>query len=53
MFAAVADIADIDRHVVSGLPLHIEGPVFRIRQLVIDIVVADDDGTIGSAVQQS
>ena len=44
MAAQVAHVADFNGHVGARLPLHIEGVVDRIRQLVLGVVGAHGEG---------
>ena len=41
--AVVAHIADIEQPVVGRLVLEVEGPVLGVRQLVVDIVAAEQE----------
>ena len=44
MAAAVADVAEVDGEVVAGLPLDVEGEVFGVGELVVDVVGAEGKG---------
>lgn len=44
MHAVVASVANREHGVFGGLPLHVEGPVFRVGQLVARIVATEQEG---------
>src|SRR5713101_6800817 len=43
--AVIADVGNVDQDCVEGLPLQIEIPVFRVRQLVLGIVAPEEKWT--------
>ena len=45
MLAVVADVAGAEQPVVGGLVLQIERPVLRVRQLVVDVIAAEQERT--------
>src|SRR5579871_2320889 len=51
MGTVIADITELDHPGVVWLILKVECPVLRIRQLVVDIVTAKEEGTIEIAGQ--